>query len=366
MHMRGEGGPATTQPRGPSQGPSLYTASMPLSPWPALLRAGAFGGLHGGHPGRPAVGVGVAVNTPQELRLGLEALEGSRTRVTLLVPPGLAGLAPDGLRRARQAGHEFAGRGDVRGLPLLEAVSAQPITLWERPAHPGWAELRRLAWLGLRPMPEPLARPEPGGTLRLRPEELRAELPRLRRLGYAPVPVGELPELRPARGRDLFGHLYTRLVEDRFTREHGVIDLTERADALLRVAALDHAPPPLPLPPGTPTAELHVHSARLVGLAGRGALTAYRAYLRSLRDVAAALRERPELAEAEAVFAVTLFHGPLEQAGFHMMALPPLRARWYGLGFRLLRAAYGTTRTPSEGTPRLAWLSREEYLAKFG
>ena len=49
-----------------------------------------------------------------------------------------------------------------------------------------------------------------------------------------------------------------------------------------------------------------------------------------------------------------------------MVALPPLRARWYGLGFRLLRAAYGTTRTPSEGTPRLAWLSREEYLAKFG
>lgn len=370
MQMRGAGergheaghraGAASTLP---AMLPSLWPV---LSPWPALLRAGAFGALHGGHPGRPALGLTVEVGTPAEVRAALRALEEGGGRATLLVPPALARLAPQELWQAQRAGHELAGRGAVGGLSLLEAVGAQPLTLWERPARPGGAELRRLARLGLRPLPAPGSRPEPGGTLRLRPEELRAALPRLRRLGYAPGPVGELPELRPARGRDLFGHLYTRLVEDRFTREHGVIDLTERADALLRVAALDHAPPPLPLPPGTPTAELHAHSARLVGLAGRGALTAYRAYLRSLRDVGAALRERPELAQAEAVFAVTLFHGPLEQAGFHMVALPPLRARWYGLGFRLLRAAYGTTRTPSEGTPRLAWLSREEYLAKFG
>lgn len=339
---------------------------MPLSPWPALLRAGAFGALHGGHPGRPAIGVTVGVDTPAALRSALDALEASGARVTLLVPPALAAAASTELLRARRAGHEIAGSGDVQGLAWLEAASGQAVTLWERPARPRRAELRRLQRLGLRPLPEAQVQPEPGGALRLGPGELRAELPRLRQNGYQPLPVGELPDLRPATGHDLLRHLYTQAVEERFVREHGVLRLTERADALLRIAPLDHAPPPLPLPRAAPTAELHLHSARLVGLAERGPLIAYRAYVRSLKDVGAALRVRPELAEAQAVFAVTLFHGPLEQAGFHMVTLPPLRARWYGLGFRLLRAAYGTTRTPSEGTPRLAWLSREEYLNRFG
>ena len=52
--------------------------------------------------------------------------------------------------------------------------------------------------------------------------------------------------------RDLLTLAYTRVVEDRFARDHGVIDLTARADAVMRVAPLDHAPAPLPLPPGTP------------------------------------------------------------------------------------------------------------------
>jgi hypothetical protein len=28
--------------------------------------------------------------------------------------------------------------------------------------------------------------------------------------------------------------------------------------------------------------------------------------------------------------------------------------------------AYGTTRTPSEGTPKMAWLPRDEFLKRYG
>ncbi|MFC6660585.1 YkoP family protein [Deinococcus multiflagellatus] len=198
------------------------------------------------------------------------------------------------------------------------------------------------------------------------PEHLAATLAALQAGGYQPVPVGAVPEVRPAQPGDLWPRVYARLVEDRFARQHRVIDLTARADGVMRVAPLDHAPAPLPLPRHTPTAELHVHSPRLVGLSSRSALLAYRAYRRSLKDVAQALQERPELQAAQAVFAVTLLHAPLAQSGFELLDLPPARARWYGLGFRLLRRAYGTHRAPSEGVPKMAWLSREAFLRLHG
>ncbi|MEW6422703.1 MAG: Sectered polysaccharide deacetylase, partial [Deinococcota bacterium] len=213
------------------------------------------------------------------------------------------------------------------------------------------------------PLPSPT--PEPGLTLRVLPGELFQVLPRLRRRGYRPVPVRELPELRPATPRDLGLHVYRRLVDDRFERAHGVLPLTERADAVMRVAARP-APAALPFPPGTPAAELHLHSLRLVGLAQRSPLTGYRAYQRSLRDVARVLRERPELQDAQVVFAVTLFHRPLEQSGFTLLPLPPLQAWAYGLGFRLMRRVYGTAAAPSETQPRLAWMVREAFLARHG
>lgn len=56
----------------------------------------------------------------------------------------------------------------------------------------------------------------------------------------------------------------------------------------------------------------------------------------------------------------------MEKAGFTLVELPPLQARWYGLGFRLLRLAYGTARPPSEGLPKMAWMTREAFLARHG
>lgn len=339
---------------------------MPLPAFlPLLLRAGAFGALQGGHPGNPAVGITVPIQHARELEVVLETLDSTPHRVTLLIPPALVLTVPELLHKATQAGHEVAGMGQPEHLPLLEAGAMQPLQFW---AAEGLSrrDLHTLASQGIRPLPFPLPAAELGQTLRLSPEGLTGTLNSLRKNGFKPVPVSKLPDLRQGTPRDLLFHLYQQTVEERFTQEHHVIDLTGRADAVMRVAALDHAPAPLPLPPGTPTAELHLHSTRLVGMAGVSKLGTYRAYQRSLKDVAQALHTHPELQEAQAVFAVTLFHGPLETAGFHMLDLPPWQARWYGLGFRLLRIAYGTTRAPSKGTPRMACLGREEFLAKFG
>ncbi|PTA67889.1 Sectered polysaccharide deacetylase [Deinococcus arcticus] len=243
-------------------------------------------------------------------------------------------------------------------------MAAQPVTTWATPA--GLRALRDLGTRGLRALPSSPAQPAPGALLSVPPAQLAATLATLKAGGYQPVPVRAVPELRPGQPGDLWPRVYARLVEDRFARQHRVIDLTARADGVMRVAPLNHAPAPLPLPRTAPTAELHVHSPRLVGLSARSALVAYRAYRRSLKDVAQALQARPELHAAQAVFAVTLFHTPLAQAGFEILDLPPARARWYGLGFRLLRVAYGTHRTPSEGVPKMAWLGREAFLQLHG
>ncbi|WP_216319674.1 YkoP family protein [Deinococcus aestuarii] len=331
----------------------------------ALTRAGAHGALHGGHPGDPRVGLTVPVAEPAELREALAALEAAGVRATLLAPVGLATLDPGALRLATGAGHEVAGQGDPAGLPRLDVAAGQPVTVWASDEPLGLGRPPALAARGVRPLPLPSGTPEPGLTLRVPPADLPDALARLGALGYRPVPVREVPGLRAATPRDLLIHVYRRVVDDRFARAHGVLPLTERADAVMRVA-LRPMPGALPFPPGSLTAELHLHSPRLVGLNARGSLTAYRAYQRSLRDVARALRERPGFAQARAVFAVTLFHGPLERSGFTVVRLPPAQARLYGLGFRVMRLVYGTKVSPSETEPRLAWMEREAFLARHG
>ncbi|WP_104991051.1 Sectered polysaccharide deacetylase [Deinococcus sp. NW-56] len=325
----------------------------------ALLRAGAGGTLAGGDPGSPHLGLVVPVRTPEDLAAAAKA----GVRATLLVSPALARLAPEVIRAAAQAGHEIAGWGAPEGVAGLEVSAGRPVTLWSAEAPP--ASPARLAALGLTPLPLPLTAPEPGGTLRLSPTDLAAEVPRLRALGYRPGPVGELPGLRRARGRDLGLHLYRRAVDDRFAQAHRVRALTERADGVLRVSR-QPAPPELGWPTGAAVAELHVHSPRLVGLSARSPLAAYRAFARSLRDVAAVLRDDPEFADVQGVVAVTLFHEPLAQQGFQVLSLPPLRTRLYSLGFRLMRRVYGTAVPTSEPEPRLAWMTRAAFLARHG
>ncbi len=327
------------------------------------MRAGAFGTLRGGHPGDPGVGLTIAVQTAAELQRVLGEL--GAVKATVLVPADFADM--ELLEQASAAGHEVAGRGTPRNFAALEVAARQPLKHWAPDlARADRADLRALAQAGLRPLPEPAAAALPGAILEVSPEQLAEKLAELERLGYQPRPVRELLELRPATPRDLLEHIYQRVVEDQYAQREGLIDLSQRFDAMMRVAPLDHAPEPLPLPRGTPTAELHLNSGRLVGLASKQWLGTYRAYQRSLKDVAQALETHPELHSAQAVFAVTLFHRPLEKSGFTLLDLPPLRARWYGLGFRVLRLAYGTQRRASDETPKMAWMPREEFLKKFG
>lgn len=339
---------------------------MSLPPiWPALLRAGAFGAVHGAHPGEPRIGLTVSASTPSELSRALAQL--GDHPATLLVAPQLAAQSPDVLAQASHAGHEIAGLGRPENLAALEVAAGQPLRYWalENPDLTR-AHLQTLRESHVLPLPVPDPEPRPGGILRVGAADLPTLLPELRARAYQPVPLRDLNELRSAGPRDLFNHLYQRVVEDRYAQQEGMIDLSQRYDAVMRVAPLDHAPSPLPLPRHTPTAELHLNSGRLVGLASKQWLGTYRAYQRSLKDVAQAMQTHPELLGAQAVFAVTLFHGPLEKSGFTLLDLPPLRTRWYAFGFRLLRLAYGTTSTQKEDSPKMAWMPREEFLQRFG
>lgn len=330
-----------------------------------MLRAGAFGALHGGHAGWAAVGVTVPVPDAATLKVALGKLSDLGERVTLLCPAALAWQAPADLAAATAAGHEVAGFGRVREVALLQAVTGQRLHAW---ASDDWTgrDLRTLAAWDIHPLPEPLPTPDTGGTLRVSVDELGAALPRLRRNGFMPQPVRTLPGLRQAVGADLAQHFYQRLVEDPFSAQPGLINLTEQAGGTLRIMPLDHAPAPLPLPRQTPTAELHLYSPRVVGLNSRNTLMAYRACLRGLSDAARALDTRPELADAQAVFAVSLFSELLEGAGFTLLDLPKWQGRWYGLGFRLLRLGYGKAQAPSRAVPQMAWMPRDAFLARYG
>lgn len=139
----------------------------------ALIRAGAHGALHGGHPGDPRVGLTVPVATPAELREALAALGAAGARATLLVPVRLADLDPDTLRLATGAGHEVAGQGDPAGLPGLEVAAGQPVTAWTWDEALTLGQLRALAARGVRPLPLPSPSPELGLTLRVPPPTCR-------------------------------------------------------------------------------------------------------------------------------------------------------------------------------------------------
>jgi hypothetical protein len=328
-----------------------------------LTHAGAYGALRGGHPGHPELGLSVPVQTGSELALALNRLAELDQRATLLVPPALAAEHSALLAAAAEAGHQLAGFGSLSSPLTLDLLTGGQLQAWalDAPTLPELARLRRLD-LALLPVPRPS--PEPGAVMRLSPRALDTAL-QWRALGYRLMPVRELRELRAATPRDLAIHAYRERVDARFAQAHGVVDLALRADAVMRVAA-HPSPAGLPYPAGSPGAELHLHSAKLVGLASRSSLVAYRAFQRSLRDVGAALNTRPELQGAQVVYAATLFLGPLTRNGFELVPLPPLRARLYGAGFHFLRMLYGSHSELAAPEAQLAWMARSDFLARFG
>lgn len=324
-----------------------------------LRRAGAGGAWHGGPATGTALGVMVEVRSEAELREALRALHEDKAGATLLLPARLFGLAAEEAGPGAQLA--LWGRPGGASLAWLDLLAGGGLS-WQ-PGRPG--EERGGPPPNLPTLPLPSPTPAPGSALQVPARELAGELAHWRALGYRPLAVRDLPGLRRAGPGDAWRYLYGRAVEGPYERRSGSRRVGERPEHFFKVAPLAYAPAPLPLPQKTPTAELHLDSARVVALA-RNPLATYRAYQRNLRGVARLLREDPALREAQAVFAVTLFHPVLAREGFEVLELPPGRARLYSLGFRLLRGAYGTFRTPSEGRARLAWLPREAFLQRFG
>lgn len=352
--------------------------------------------LREGQGGRPGLGLGLSAGAdPEGLADQLEALAG--VRATFYLRGELTRTHPHLAQRIAEAGHELglsgtAGRrSDAASLRRdreeLERLGGRPVSLWrlERPITP-WTlpTLRRAGlravWRGLEGPPAVLLDgAEPGGLLSLDGVSL-AELPdllaTLRVRGYRPLPVGELDGLRSETLRGLLQRLWRAGVDDRFDRAHRVLKLTARARGLFRISRRPYPfpghPPALPggppFPPGTPAAELHIHSKRLVALAELSALTAYRAFGESLRDVAAALQGREDYREVKLVWALTLFHEVLPPLGFGLQALEnPRQARVTAFFMNLLRLLYGAKNSGGRGiVPQLAWISRGALLERYG
>lgn len=333
-----------------------------------LLRAGAFGALHGENIGQPHVGliVDLTQTNNQDFAHALDILAAYNQQATLLVNSHPLLKQNPYLTQFHHPRHEFCITGElcIPTLAWLEATTGQAIQLYAPQATHLHRRLADLTLQHLKPI-QPSEEIQLGGFWLVKAHELEEKLIWATKNGYQPLPVTQLQGLRPATPHDWLRYSYHQLIEEPYKQRSGLITSSERADAMTYIAPLQHAPHPLPLPYHTPTAELHIDSRQLVGVSQRSLLRAYRSQVRTLHDVAWQLEEHPKLKEAQAVFAVTLFTPILEKAGFELLNLPPLRAYWYGLGFRVLRIVHGTTKTPSNALPHLAWMSRENFLAKF-
>jgi peptidoglycan-N-acetylglucosamine deacetylase len=361
-------------------GASLWT----LWKLPGLLQGRAqFGVLREGQGGQISIGLSLSLPPLPDPAL-LEALDG--TPITIFVSTDSSvGL----LNRLRTAGHELglpgqASRHFDADRAQLEAGSGQPISLLlAAKYHPFtlmWARRAGLrpVWPGLPGTPgELLAQAEPGGLLNLdglSAEQLGELLTELRVRGYQPVPVGQLRGLRSETLRGLLQRLYRRFIDARFDRQHGTVALTQRARGLFRISKRPYGGPPLTLTDGsvlsrgTPAAELHIYSKRLVALAELSALTGLRGVQSSLHDVAQALEERPEFRDVQLIYALTIFGGVLGTMGFQTEPLPGRRqARLMAVFFNLLRVLYGAKNTDSQVLlPAVIWMSRETLMARYG
>ncbi|GGJ84297.1 YkoP family protein [Deinococcus aquiradiocola] len=346
-----------------------------------------FGVLREGQGGQVKIGLGVTLPAAPAAREALlAALDG--TPVTLFVhtrdlsalqahprpgtPHELALGAParHDLPRAR---HALQQRSPDRPVTLLRPDTYTPTTA-RRARH---AQLRPV-WRGPTGTPDDLlAAAEPGGLLNLdglMPDQVRALTTELRARGYQPSPISDLNALRSETPRGLLQRLYRRTFDAHFDRQHHTLPLTQRPRALFRVSARPYDGPAIQrpeapaIPPGTPAAELHIYSKRLVAIAELSALTGLRAVQTSLHDVAHTLETHPDYRDAQLVYALTIFAGVLGPLGFRSQPLPDRRqARVMAVFFNLLRILYGAKNAGEHvREPEIIWMTRSDLLNRYG
>ncbi|AFV76579.1 putative xylanase/chitin deacetylase [Thermus oshimai JL-2] len=242
---------------------------------------------------------------------------------------------------------------------LFAWVLKKRIALWDTEGK-DWLDLppedltERLLFY-LRPGSVVLLHDGPERTLRL----LELALPRMLALGYRPVTLDELNPLplspRLALIRGLQG------LEERYNRRHGVRRAGLGPFHLFRLEKKPFPGPALPgLPPGTPAFELHLESERAMELSTPEAIRAFR---NSLKEVAKALLEDPEV---RLVYGASPLALGAELFGFKTAPLPP----WPRLVSSLAGAFFlwlyrGELPKKGRFLARLTYLEREEVLRRY-
>ncbi|GGR25927.1 YkoP family protein [Deinococcus ruber] len=344
-----------------------------------------FGVLREGHGGSSQAGLllGAApwLAHPERLKTAT-----GRTRLSLLVRAADAQRFPAGVRELADAGHELvllaaSGQPLAQQRRTLEDRAGTSVTLVLPAAYWPWT-LRQLNRAGLRAVQPGLSGPltallegaEPGSVLNLSAldgSDLSTLLTTLKEREYKPGPLGVLEGLRTETLRGLLQRIYRRVFDQAFDRQHHILKLTQRARALFRISRRPYDGPVLQgertYLPGTPAAELHIHSKRLVALAERSALTGLRAVQSSLYDVAKVLAEQEAYQDVQIIYALTIFAEVLTPLGFHSQPLDnPRTARIMAFFMNLLRVLYGAKNTDRRVIlPQIIWMTREELLARY-
>ena len=342
----------------------------------------------------------------------LNALEAAGTRGTFFVLGEQVRKHPELTRQMLERGHELGVHGDThraawlrtpwdtlkdmnKGLEaLLEVTNSRP--RFFRPAHGVYTGA---TWLGLRQtaleavgwtveahdwhaqftpddvLERVLSVLEPGGVVVMHDASLGAKncvqvLPRIleemKKRGYIAKTLSEMHGLRMGGLRDVMQRL--SVAQDRaWDRKNGIDALTEHSSGLLRVG-LGRFPgvSGSSVANGTPYAEIHLHSPRLVGFAEKP-MAALRQFKFSLSEVAHTLEHNPRYAGAEGIYAVTFYANILKSLGFEVSSPPQdLAYRVGGLANNALRWIYSSRPNRDILIPQLAWMPREELMRRYG
>jgi len=341
----------------------------------------------------------------------LDALEAAGARGTFFVLGEQVRKHPELVRQMLERGHELGVHGDThraawlrtpwetlrdmrKGLEaLLEVTGSKP--QFFRPAHGVYTGA---TWLGLRQtaleaagwtveahdwhaqftpddvLERVLSHLEPGGVVVMHDASLGAKncvqvLPRLleemKKRGYLAKTLSEMHGLRTGGLRDVMQRLST--AQDRaWDRKNGIDALIQHSSGLLRVG-LGKFPGASgsSVAPGTPYAELHLHSPRLVGVAEKP-MVALRQFKFSLGEVAHALEHNPRYEGVEGIYAVTFYAGILKSLGFEVSSAPNGWANFMGgLANNALRWIYSSRPNRDILIPQLAWMTREELMRRY-